>query len=68
MNLFDRRAFLRVGSIGVFGFLPLGEALRLRAQNPAKAKDISVKLNRAGQIGHMQMNMPNLCVWMNFHT
>jgi len=33
MELFDRRAFLRVGSIGVFGFLPLGEALRLRAQS-----------------------------------
>ena len=48
MDLFDRRAFLRIGSIGVFGFLPLGEALRLRAQTPAKTKgkvdpkDISV--------------------------
>jgi Protein of unknown function (DUF1501) len=45
MDLFNRRAFLRVGSIGVFGFLPLGEALRLRAQQPAKKadpKDISV--------------------------
>src|SRR5262249_8311393 len=30
----DRRAFLRIGSIGVFGFLPLGEALRMRAQAP----------------------------------
>src|SRR5258708_7393517 len=44
----DRRAFLRIGSLGVFGFLPLGEALRLRAENPAKTrgkvapKDISV--------------------------
>src|ERR1700730_16193367 len=46
--MFQRRAFLRIGSIGVFGFLPLGEALRLRAQAPAKTrgkvdpKDISV--------------------------
>jgi hypothetical protein len=48
MNHFDPRAFLRAGSIGVFGFLPLGEALRLRAQSPAPGrgradpKDISV--------------------------
>src|SRR5580700_253015 len=45
MDLFDRRAFLRVGSIGVFGSLRWGEALRLRAQQPAKKvnpKDISV--------------------------
>jgi hypothetical protein len=48
MNHFDPRAFLRAGSIGVFGFLPLGEAVRLRAQSPAPGrgradpKDISV--------------------------
>src|SRR5207247_6987374 len=48
MELFDRRAFLRIGSIGVFGFLPFGEALRLRAESPARSrgkvdpKDISV--------------------------
>src|ERR1700757_3103732 len=48
MQLFDRRAFLRVGSIGVFGFLHFGEALRLRAETDAKThgkvppKDISV--------------------------
>src|SRR5262249_22090652 len=41
MDLYNRRAFLRVGSIGVFGFLPLGETLRLRAQQP-NPKDISV--------------------------
>jgi len=46
--MFHRRAFLRIGSIGVFGFLPFGEALRLRAQTPAETrgkidpKDISV--------------------------
>jgi hypothetical protein len=56
MNLFDRRAFLRVGSIGVFGFLPLGDALRMRAQNPAKvnSKDISViHLVLHGGLSHM---------------
>src|SRR5262245_33409248 len=48
MELFDRRAFLKVGSIGVFGSLSLGDALRLQAQSPAKSrgkvdpKDISV--------------------------
>src|SRR5215469_12791129 len=36
MEKFDRRAFLRVGSIAAFGFLPYGEALRLRAQSPAE--------------------------------
>ena len=46
--MFHRRGFLRIGSIGVFGFLPFGEALRLRAQTPARTrgkvdpKDISV--------------------------
>src|SRR5262249_4047147 len=38
-TVFDRRAFLRIGSIGVFGFLPLGDALRLRAETPAKSKN-----------------------------
>jgi len=41
MELFNRRAFLRVGSIGVFGTLPYGEVLRLRAQGRSKA-DFSV--------------------------
>src|SRR5713226_4019606 len=41
MELFNRRAFLRIGSIGVFGTLPFGEVLRLRAQSRSKA-DISV--------------------------
>src|SRR2546426_7939366 len=43
MNLFDRRAFLKIGSVQLFGFLPFGDALRLRAQSPAPAKrDISI--------------------------
>src|SRR6266849_4428959 len=47
MNLFNRRAFLRVGSIGLFGF-------RLKAQNPAQAKDISViHLVLHGGLSHM---------------
>src|SRR5712691_12085454 len=42
-NDFDRRAFLKVGSLSLFGFLGYGDALRLRAQAPAPAKrDISV--------------------------
>src|SRR5258708_29179114 len=60
MELFNRRAFLRAGSIGVFGFLPLGEALRMRAQSPAKSpgkvdpKDISViHLVLHGGLSHM---------------
>jgi hypothetical protein len=40
---FDRRAFLKVGSLSLFGFLGYGDMLRLRAQAPAPAKpDISV--------------------------
>jgi hypothetical protein len=41
--MFDRRAFLRVGSLRVFGLLGYGDFLRLRAQAPAPVKrDISV--------------------------
>ncbi|MBI1790105.1 MAG: DUF1501 domain-containing protein [Acidobacteria bacterium] len=41
--MFDRRAFIQIGSIGVFGRLSWGQALQLRAQSPAPAKrDISV--------------------------
>src|SRR5438045_7510646 len=43
MHLFDRRAFLKIGSLQVFGFLGYGDVLRLRAQSPAPAKrDISI--------------------------
>jgi hypothetical protein len=43
MQHFDRRAFLKLGSTCVFGYLGLGDVLRLRAQSPAPAKrDIAV--------------------------
>jgi len=48
MEHFDRRGFLKLGSIAAFGVLPYGEVLRLRAQNqpqPARRvdpKDISI--------------------------
>jgi hypothetical protein len=61
MEKFDRRAFLRVGSIAAFGFLPYGEALRMRAQNPVEPrvknvapKDISViHLLLGGGMSHL---------------
>ena len=34
-NNFDRRAFLKVGSLRLFGFIGYGDVLRLRAQAPA---------------------------------
>jgi len=41
--MFDRRAFLKVGSVQVFGLLGYGDVLRLRAQAPAPVKrNISV--------------------------
>jgi uncharacterized protein (DUF1501 family) len=43
MTNFDRRSFLRVGSLSVFGYLGWGDALRLRAESPAPAsKDLSI--------------------------
>jgi hypothetical protein len=43
MSYFDRRAFLKIGSMNLFGFLGLGDVLRMRAQSPAPVKrDISV--------------------------
>src|SRR6058998_547298 len=43
MTQFDRRSFLKIGSIATFGLLPYGEVLRLRAQSPTPAKrDVSV--------------------------
>jgi hypothetical protein len=49
LNYFDRRTFLRVGSLTLFGHLSFGDALRLQALSPlsakvAKAKDLSVIL------------------------
>src|SRR2546427_172671 len=42
-NNFDRRAFLKVGSLSLFGFLGYGDVLRLRAQAPAPAtRDMAV--------------------------
>ena len=40
---FDRRAFLKVGSLSLFGFIGYGDVLRLRAQTSVPAKrDIAV--------------------------
>jgi uncharacterized protein (DUF1501 family) len=49
LNDFDRRTFLRVGSLTLFGHLSFGEALRLQAASTlgakvAKANDLSVIL------------------------
>src|SRR5438552_3047819 len=35
MERFDRRSFIKVGSLSLFGSLSYGELLRLRAQAPA---------------------------------
>jgi uncharacterized protein (DUF1501 family) len=43
MQYFDRRSFLKIGSIATFGLVPYGDVLRLRAQSPARAKrDLSI--------------------------
>src|SRR4030088_3014163 len=43
MDNFDRRAFLKIGSLSLFGYWGLGDVLRLQAQSPAPAKrDISI--------------------------
>src|SRR2546421_3536156 len=71
MNLFNRRAFLRVGSIGVFGFLPLGDALRMRAQSPARvnSKDISViHLVLHGGLSHMDTFDPKPAAQPKFRS
>jgi hypothetical protein len=50
--MFDRRAFIRLGSIAAFGSLPWSDILRLRAAAPAK--DISViHLWLAGGLSHL---------------
>ena len=38
MQNFDRRSFIRIGSLSVFGFWTWGDTLRLRAQSPTPAK------------------------------
>src|SRR5580698_6266988 len=43
MGHFTRRSFVKVGSLSTFGFLGLGDALRMKAQTPAPARrDISI--------------------------
>src|ERR1044071_712326 len=43
MGNFTRRPFIRVGSLSTFGFIGLGDVLRLQAQSPVPArKDISI--------------------------
>ena len=43
MENFDRRSFIRLGSLSLFGYWGWGDVLRLRAQSPVPAKrDISV--------------------------
>src|SRR2546427_580864 len=42
MENFDRRSFIRVGSLCLFGFLSWSDVLRLRAQTAAAKRDLSV--------------------------
>lgn len=52
--MFDRRSFLRIGSIATFGCFGWGDILRLRAASQAAAKDISViHLWLAGGLSHL---------------
>ena len=53
--MFDRRAFLRIGSIATFGSFTWGYILRLRAASPEKpGKDISIiHLWLAGGLSHL---------------
>ena len=57
MEHFDRRAFIKLGSLSLFGFMSYGDILRLRAQSPAKDsanKDISIiHLWLSGGISHL---------------
>ncbi len=60
MQKFNRRGFLKIGSITPFGLLPFGDVLRLRAAAPAKNKpkidprDISViHLYLRGGMSHL---------------
>jgi len=45
MNNFDRRSFVKMGAVQLFGLLGYGDVLRLRAQSPAPPRcqrDISI--------------------------
>jgi hypothetical protein len=43
MGYFTRRSFVKVGSLSTFGFLGLGDVLRMQAESPAPVrKDISI--------------------------
>src|SRR5256885_863707 len=60
MERFDRRGFLKIGSIAAFGYLPYGEVLRLQAAGPPTQqqkiapKDISViHLLLGGGLSHL---------------
>lgn len=70
MDHFNRRAFLRAGSIGVFGALPWGEVLRLRAQNPApNPRDISViHIMLAGGLSQMDSFDPKPAAQPKFRS
>ena len=55
MAYFTRRSFVKVGSLSTFGFLGLGDVLRMQAQSPAPVrKDISViHLWLTGGVSHL---------------
>jgi hypothetical protein len=50
--MFDRRAFLRIGSISAFGSLHWGDVLRLRAAAPAREISV-IHLWLAGGLSHL---------------
>jgi len=50
--MFDRRAFLRIGSIAAFGAFSWGDVLRLRAAAPAKEISV-IHLWLAGGLSHL---------------
>src|SRR5215467_15150259 len=53
-RLFDRRAFLKVGSLSVFGSLAWGDVLAMRARAAAKERDISIiHVLLSGGMSHM---------------
>src|SRR5258708_25099560 len=54
-DLFDRRSFLKIGSLSVFGSLAWGEIARLRAQTVERSKkEISViHVMLSGGMSHM---------------
>jgi len=55
MGDFTRRSFIKVGYLRTFGFLGLGDVLRMQAQSPEQArKDISViHLWLTGGVSHL---------------